>query len=73
MAVSDHPRSIPDIQLVMSKIGEALLEAALIPASITLRPEEDRPLIVIETVNLESTLGKETAHLRTDQPIRTGN
>ena len=58
---------------MVSKIQKALLQTALVPASIPLRPKKDRALIVVQTVNLEAMSGKVTAYLGTDESIGAGD
>jgi len=66
-------RAFAYVQFVVSEIQKALLQTALVPPSIPLRPEEDCALIVVQTVNLEAMSGKVTAYLGTDESIGAGN
>ena len=55
-----------DIEFVMTKVWNAFLETLLVPASVTLRAEEDRALVVIYAMNLKFMPGKIEANFRTD-------
>jgi hypothetical protein len=48
----------------MYKAWNIFFKSALIPASISLRAEKGRSLIVIHTMYFEGSLAKEQAHLR---------
>ena len=43
--------AVANIQFVMGEIRQRLLQASLIPAGVALRSEEDRALVVIQSIN----------------------
>src|ERR1051326_7639915 len=70
----DQPENacpIANIQLVMNESGKAARETVLVPASVSLRPEENLTLVIVNTVDLESASVEKSAHLRPDQARRS--
>jgi len=68
-----HSLAITNIQFVMHEIGKCFDQPILIPASIPLRPEEDRPLIIIDSMNLPTKARKMQTDFRSNEPRRASN
>ena len=57
----------------MSKGGEGLSEAMLVPAGVSTWAKEVGPLIVVDAVDFLATGGKEGNHFRSDQAGGAGD
>jgi len=64
--------AVPNIELVMTKGGEGLSEAVLVPAGVSAWAEEVGSLIVVDAVDFLATGGKEGNHFRSDQTRGAG-
>ena len=64
------PIAIANVQLVMPKTGQRLFQPPLVPPRVALRAKEDRPLIVVDSMDFESEVVQVTADFRTDQTGR---
>jgi hypothetical protein len=58
---------VPYIQFMMPKVGQPLHQALLAPASISMGPEEDSPLIIVDAMDQKSLVMEKTHYLRTDK------
>src|SRR2546423_14011151 len=65
--------AIAHIHFVVNKPGNRFLEAALVPTRVSGGAEENRPLIIVESVNGETLLVQEQADLRSNQTGGAGN
>jgi len=65
--------AVPDIELVVPKLRNQLLESFLVPASIPRGPEESRALIVVPSIDCESPCGKIQTDFGSDQTIGSGH
>ncbi len=52
----ENPLAITDIEFVMDEAQQVFLKALLVPPCISLGPEEDGALVVIDSVNLVTEL-----------------
>jgi len=69
-----HAGPVADIEFMVNKPREGLLQSSLVPSGVALWSKEHRPLIVVETVDLVAQLvGEINANLGTNQPRRTGD
>src|SRR5450631_4293664 len=48
----ENSRPVTDIEFMMNKSGEALLQALLVPSRVPLRAKKDRTLVAIHAMNL---------------------
>ena len=56
----------------MTKGGEALGEAMLVPAGVSTRAKEVGPLVIVDSMDLFATGGKEGDHFGSDQARGAG-
>jgi hypothetical protein len=71
----DHPIyriSIAYVYLMVIEVWNVFFESPLVPARISLRTEEDRTLVIVYPVYLESSVREIQANFGTDQTIRSG-
>ena len=57
----------------MSERGKSLGEAVLVPAGVSAWAKEVGSLVVVDSVDLLATGGKEGNHFRSDQTRRAGD
>ena len=65
--------TIANVQRGMPVIGDFLVQALDHPTGVALRPEENRAMVVIDTVNLELLASEELRNLRANKSTRTGD
>ncbi len=65
--------AVADVELVVDEARQLLREALLVPAGVTLRPEEDRPLVVVHAVDGVAQGGEINADFRADEARGTGD
>ena len=64
--------AIPNIELVMTEGGEGLSEAVLVPAGVSAWAKKVGPLVIVDSMDLFATGGKEGNHFRSDQARGAG-
>lgn len=62
-----HSGAIADVQLVVCKVRERLLEPLLVPAGVALRAEEDFALVVVHVMHNKITLMEINADFRANE------
>ena len=62
-----HTGAVSNVELMMNKPSHSLDQPLLIEASITLGSKDDRSLIIVDSVNLETPGAKVHASLRADE------
>ena len=69
----EHALPISDIELIMAEGGNGFQQTIFVPERIPLLPEEDCPLVVVNTMNFTSLPGEEKSDLRSNKAGRTSN
>jgi hypothetical protein len=69
----EHTLSIADIEFVMSETPQRLREPALVPPGVARGSEEDRPLVIIDTMDVPSESVEVRRHFAANQPRRSSN
>jgi hypothetical protein len=64
--------AIPNIELVMTKGGEGLGEAVLVPAGVSAWAKKVGPLVIVDSMDLFATGGKEGDDFGSDQARGAG-
>ena len=59
--------AIADVQFVMNEAGQRFEQTFLVPSGVALRPEERRPLIVVDAMHRKALLVEEFHHCGTNQ------
>jgi len=62
-----HTLAVADVELMMTKVWQGLHKPLLAPAGIPLRAEEDRPLVVVDTMDQKALFMEECSDLRADE------
>ena len=71
-AVQDF-RPVPDVNFVVTKTGELVLEAFLVPGGVSLGPKKISPHIVVETAHLPGLTTKKCYNFAADEAVRASN
>ena len=69
----EHAGAITDVQFVVRKVRERLLEPLLVPAGVALRTEEDFALVVVHAMHYEVALMEISADFRANESRRSGD
>ena len=69
----EHGTPISNVDIMVGVAGELFIQARTIPKRVTLRPEKDRALVVVETMDAEALVMEKSADLRADQSCGTGD
>ena len=64
--------SVSYIELVMTEGGESLSKAVLVPAGVSARAKEIGSLVIVDSMDLLATGGKEGDHFGSDQTRGAG-
>lgn len=67
-----HGLAIPDVEFVMAERGVQAFEPLLIPARVSLRPEEVGTHVVVNAMHLPAKLAEIIDDFGTDEAGRTG-
>src|SRR5580658_7930221 len=70
---SEHALAVADIERRVLIAGNLLPQAIEDPTGVALGTEENRAMIVVDSVNLESLTGEESGNFRANEPAGTGD
>ena len=65
---SQHAIAIADVEFVVDKVGQRLNQTLLVPPRVTGGAKEDRPLVVVDSMDLPSQGVEMRDNLAADEP-----